>query len=127
MALTQPSEKQMEKIEKYEERLEHFNSQEGRAKAQIIISVSESMALILKKDPTAKEMCDRLIAEVRKKPKIVLTNLQRQLCSIKCSKEDDLCEYLDKVEDLYAYLRNGSNGHRGRIYRNYFIIPATFL
>jgi hypothetical protein len=67
MALTQPSEEQMEKIEKYEERLDHFNSQEGLAKAQIIVSVSELIALILKKYPMAKEMWDTLIARSDKK------------------------------------------------------------
>jgi hypothetical protein len=39
-----------------------------------------------------------------KKPKMVLTNLQRQLWNIKCVEDGDLREHLDKAQDLYARL-----------------------
>jgi hypothetical protein len=103
--LTQLTNEQIERMEKYKEKLEQFNSQEGLMKAQIIISMSESMGLMLKKYPTAKEMWNALVAEVTKKLKIVLTSVQRQLCNIKCSDKDDLHEHLDKAQDLYAHLK----------------------
>ena len=37
-----------------------------------------------------------------KKPKIVLTSLQHQLRNMKCSEEDNLRQYLDKSQDLFA-------------------------
>jgi hypothetical protein len=57
---------------------------------------------MLEKYLTAKEMWNALIAEITNKPKTVLTTLQRQLCNIRCSKEDDFCEHLDKAQDLHA-------------------------
>jgi chromosome condensin MukBEF ATPase and DNA-binding subunit MukB len=95
----------LKKIEKFEDHLEKYQFYEGLVKAQIATSVSELMALTLKKYKTAKEMWEELITEITKKLKIVLTNLQRQLCNIKCSEEDDLCEHLDKAQDLYVYLK----------------------
>jgi hypothetical protein len=74
--LQQPSDKEQEKIDKFEEQMEKFQSKEGLAKAQIMTSVSESLALMLKKHVTAKDMWDGLIAEMTKKPKMVLTILQ---------------------------------------------------
>jgi hypothetical protein len=105
LALARPSKDQIEEVEKYEEKLNKYNSREGRAKAQVIISVSESMGLILEKYPTAKEMWNALVTEIMKKPKMVTTTLQRQLHNIRCSEEDDLCEHLDKAQDLQARLK----------------------
>jgi predicted nucleic acid-binding protein len=74
---------------------EMFTTTGDNEVTQIIVSVfSESKALMLKKHPMAKEMWDRFIAEIMKKLKIVLTNLQRQLRNIKCSEEDYLYEHL---------------------------------
>ena len=39
-----------------------------------------------------------------KKLKMVLTPLQHQLRSLKCSEEDDLREYLDKAQELFTCL-----------------------
>jgi hypothetical protein len=75
-ALQQPSDEEQEKIDKFEERIEKFQSKEGLAKAQIVTSVSESLALMLNKHKTAKDMWDGLIVEMTKKPKMVLTTLQ---------------------------------------------------
>jgi hypothetical protein len=66
------------------------------------------MALMLKKYPIAKEIWDMLVAEMTKKPKIVVTSIQRQLHNIKCSEEDNLHEHLDKAQDLYAHLKERS-------------------
>jgi gag-polypeptide of LTR copia-type len=41
-----------------------------------------------------------------KKPKMVLTSLQRQLRNIKCSEDGDLREHSDKAQDLYAQLND---------------------
>ena len=87
-----------------EERLEKYLAREGLVKTQVIISVSESLALMLQKKSTAKELWDTLVTEMTKKPKMVVTSLQRQLRNIKCSEEDDLREHLDKAQDLYARL-----------------------
>ena len=51
---------------------------------------------MLQKQKTAKDNWDALVTEMTKKPKMVLTSLQCQLRSIKCSKEDDLRQYLDR-------------------------------
>ena len=42
------------KVDKTEERLENYLSREGQVKTQIILSVSESLALMLQKQTTAK-------------------------------------------------------------------------
>ena len=47
---------------------------EGQVKTQIILSVSESLALMLQKQKTAKDTWDALVTEMTKKPKIVLTS-----------------------------------------------------
>ena len=73
-----------------EERLEKYLAREGLVKTQVIISVSESLALMLQKKSTVKELWDTLVTEMTKKPKMVVTSLQRQLRNIKCSEEDDL-------------------------------------
>ena len=52
----------------------------------------------------AKEVCDALVVEMTKKPKMVITSIQCQLRNIKCSEEDDLREHLDKAQDLYSRL-----------------------
>jgi hypothetical protein len=67
---------EQEKIDKFEEWIEKFQSKEGLAKAQIVTSVSESLALMLNKHKTAKDIWDGLIVEMTKKPKMVLTTLQ---------------------------------------------------
>ena len=41
-----------------------------------------------------------------KNPKMVLTSLQRKLRNMKCSDEDDLRQYLDKAQDLFAHLND---------------------
>ena len=89
-------------MEKAEERLEKYLSREGQVKTQIILTVSESLALMLLKKKTAKEVWETLGNEMTKKPKLVLTSLQLQLCNIKCSEEDDLRQHLDKAQDLFA-------------------------
>ena len=90
--------------DKAEERLEKYLSREGQVKTQIILSVSESLALLLQKQKTAKDTWDALVTEMTKKPKMVVTSLQRQLRNLKCSEEVDLREYLDKAQDLFACL-----------------------
>ena len=40
------------------------------------------------------------------KLKMVLTSLQCQLRNMKCSEEDDLRQYLDKAQDLFACLND---------------------
>ena len=94
------------KVDKAEERLEKYVSREGQVKTQIILSVSESLALMLHKQKTAKDTWDALVTEMTKKPKMVLTSLQHQLMNMKCSEEDDLRQYLDKAQDLFAHLND---------------------
>jgi hypothetical protein len=103
-ALTQPSDKQQRKIDWIEEKLEKYHTNKGLARSQIIMAVSESMVLKLQASTTAKAMWDTLIAKMTKKPKMVLTTLQRQLRNIKCSEEDNLHDHLDKAQDMYARL-----------------------
>ena len=93
------------RIERAEERMERFLAREGLVKSQAIMSVSEPLALMLQKKNTAQEMWDALVDEMTKKPKMVVTSLQRQLRSIKCSEEDDLRLHLDRAQDLYGRLR----------------------
>ena len=85
------------KVDKAEERLEKYLSREGQVKTQIILSVSESLALMLQKQKTAKETWDALVTEMTKKDTMVLTSLQCQLRNMKCSEEDNLRQYLDKA------------------------------
>ena len=77
-----------------------------RSLTQIILSVSESLALMLWKQKTAKDTWYALVTEMTKKPKMVLTSLQCQLRNMKCSEEDDLRQYLDKAQDLFACLND---------------------
>ena len=49
------TEEEEAKVDKAEERLEKCLSREGQAKTQIILSVSESLALMLQKQKTAKD------------------------------------------------------------------------
>ena len=91
-------------MEKAEDKLEKYLSREGEVKTQIILTVSESLALMLQKKKMAKEVWDTLVNEITKKPKLVLTSLQCQLCNIKCPKEDDLSQHLGKAQDLFAQL-----------------------
>ena len=92
-------------VDEAEERLEKYITREGQVMTQIILSVAESLALMLQKKKMAKEVWDTLVNEMTKKPKLVLTSLQSQLCIIKCSKEDDLRQHLDKAQYLF-YLLN---------------------
>ena len=64
------------KVDKAEERLENYLSREGQVKTQIILSVSESLALMLQKQKTAKDPWDALVTEMTKKPKMVLISAQ---------------------------------------------------
>ena len=61
------------KVDKAEERLEKYLSRKGQVKTQIILSVSESLALMLQKQKTAKDTWDTLVTEMTNKPKMVLT------------------------------------------------------
>ena len=92
------------KVDKAEERVKKYLSREGQVKTQIIFSVSESLALLIQNQKTAKDTWDALVTEMTKKPKLVITSLQRQLRNMKCSEQDDLREYLDKAQDLFACL-----------------------
>ena len=83
------TEEEEAKIDKAEERLEKYLSREGHVKTQIILSVAESLALMLQKQKTAKDTWDALVTEMTKRPKMVLTYLQRQLRNMKCSEKDD--------------------------------------
>ena len=94
------------KVEKAEERLEKYLSREGQVKTQIILSVSESLALMLQKQKTAKGTWDALVTEMTKKPHMVLTSLQHQLRNLRCSEEDNLRLHLDKSQDLFTCLNN---------------------
>ena len=85
--------------EKAEERIEKYLSREGQVKTQIILTVSESLALMPQKKKTAKEVWYTLVTKMTKKPKLVLTSLQCQLHNIKCSEDDDLKQHLDKPQD----------------------------
>ena len=60
-----------------EDRLEKDLARERLVKTQVIISVSELLALILQKKSTAKELWDALFTEMTKKSKMVITSLQR--------------------------------------------------
>src|SRR3979490_1197163 len=86
-------------VDKSEEWLEKYLSREGQVKAQLIISVSESLALMLQKSKTAKEAWDTLVTEMTKKPKMVVITLQRQLRNIRCAEGDELRDHLDKAQD----------------------------
>src|SRR3979490_1155053 len=94
------------KVDKTEDRLERYLAREGQVKTQILVSVSESLALMLVKKQSAEEIWDTLVAEMTKKPKMVVTTIQRQLRNMKCSEDDDLREHLDKAQDLYARLND---------------------
>jgi hypothetical protein len=65
--LTQPSEEQQRQIDHHKEKLKEYYINEGLAKAQPIMAVSESMALRLDASPTAKVMWDTLVTEIMKK------------------------------------------------------------
>ena len=93
-----------ERLENAEEKMEKFLSREGSVKTQIIISVSESLVLMLQKKGSAKQVWDTLVEEMTRKPKIVVTSLQCQLRNIECSEDDDLREHLDKAQGLFARL-----------------------
>ena len=90
-------------IESAEDRMEKLLAREGLVKSQVIISVSEPLALMLQKKNTAQEVWNALADEMTKKPKMVVTSLQRQLQNIKCSEEDD-CKilYILLLKDIYA-------------------------
>ena len=53
-------------MDKAEERLEKYLGREGLVKSQIIDSVSDSLALMLEKNKTAKETWYALVAEMTK-------------------------------------------------------------
>ena len=97
------TEEEEAKVDKAEERLEKYLSREGQVNTQIILSVSESLALMLQKQKTAKDTWDALVTEMTKKPKMILTSLQCQLRNMKGSEEDDLRQYLDKAQDIFAH------------------------
>ena len=91
---------------KAEERLEKYFGREGQVKTQITVPVSESLALMLQKKKTVKEIWDSLVAEMTKKPKMMVTSLQKLLHNMKYSEDDDLREHLEKVQDLYSWLND---------------------
>ena len=103
-------------------------SREGQVKTQIILSVSESLALMLQKQKTAKDTWDALVTEITKKPKKFLTSLQHQLRNMKFSEEDDLRQYLNKAQDLFAHLNDmGSQDGELRISGHHLRSPAAIL
>ena len=55
-------------IERAEERREKFLAREGLVKSQVIMSVSEPLALMLQKKNTAQEVWDALVDEMTKSP-----------------------------------------------------------
>ena len=61
---------------------------------------------MIQKQKKAKDTWDALVTEMTKKPKMVLTSLQHQLRNMKCSEENDLRQYLDKAQDLFACLND---------------------
>ena len=65
------------KVEKAEDRLEKFLAREGLVKSQVNTSVSEPLALMLQKKSLAQEVWSALVSEMTKKPKMVVTSLQR--------------------------------------------------
>ena len=62
------TEKEEAKVDNAEESLEKYLSRDGQVKTQIILSVSESLALMLQKQKTAKDTWDALVTEMIKKP-----------------------------------------------------------
>ena len=54
------------RIERAEERMEKFLAREGLVKSQVIMSVSEPLALMLQKKNTAQEVWDALVDEMNK-------------------------------------------------------------
>ena len=52
--------------------MEKFLSREGSVKAQIIISLSESLVLVLQKKGSEKDVWDALVEEMTRKPKMVI-------------------------------------------------------
>ena len=116
------------KVDNAEERLEKYLSREGQVKTQIILSVSELLALMLQKQKTAKDTWDALVTEMTKKPKMVLTSLQHKLRNMMCSEEDDLRQYLDKAQDLFVHLNDmGNQDGELRVLGYHLRSPATIL
>jgi predicted secreted acid phosphatase len=70
------TEEETNQLDKAEERLEKYLAREGQVKAQIMVSMSEYLALMIQKKKSAKEVWDSLVTEMTKKPKMVVTSLQ---------------------------------------------------
>ena len=62
------TEEEEDKVDKAEGRLEKYLSREGQVRTQVILSVSESLDLMLQKQKTAKDTWDALVTEMTKKP-----------------------------------------------------------
>ena len=99
------TEEEEERVEKAEDRMDKFLAREGLVKPQVIISVAEPLALMLQKKRSAQEVWEALVEEMTKKPKMVITSLQRQLRNMRCSEEEDLRLHLDNAQDLFARLK----------------------
>ena len=99
------SEEKEERVEKAEDRMDKFLAKEGLVKSQVIISVAEPLALMLQKKRAAQEAWEALVEDMTKKPKMVITSLQRQLRNMRCSEEEDLRLHLDNAQDLFARLK----------------------
>ena len=82
---------------------------------------------MLQKKKTAKEIWDALVSEMTKKPKMVATSFQRQLCSMKYSEDDDLRENMDNVQDLYAQLNDMESQSLNMSSLTHPHLPATLL
>ena len=99
------TEEEEERVEKAEDRMDKFLAREGLVKSQVIISVAEPLALMLQKKRSVQEVWEGLVEEMTKRPKMVITSLQRQLRNMRCSKEEDLRLHLDNAQDLFARLK----------------------
>jgi hypothetical protein len=79
-----PTDEEEARYDKAEERLEKYMARESMVKSQVVISVSESLALMLQKKGTAKDLWDALTDEMTKKPKMVVTILSvlQRMCVV---------------------------------------------
>ena len=64
-----------------------------------------TLPLMPQKKRSAKEVWEALVEEMTKKPKVVVTGLQRQLRNMRCSEEENLRLHLDNAKDLFVRLK----------------------
>ena len=82
------------KVDNAKNRLEKYHGREGFVKSQIIICVWVP-SLDAWEEKTTKETWEALVAKMTKKPKMVITLIQRQLQNMKFSEDGDLREHLE--------------------------------